>query len=63
MQLKLYIKYQNEYSNEKIKFSNFAELRTKWCVFAESNGIHTVGMCSYFTPKYETYAQWIKIEC
>jgi hypothetical protein len=28
----LYLKYKNEYPNEKVGLSKFAELRSKWCV-------------------------------
>lgn len=41
----LYIKYKNEYPNEKIGFSKFAELRPKWWVLAESSSTHTVCVC------------------
>lgn len=41
----LYIKYKYEHLNEKVGFSKFTEIRLKWCVLAESSGIHTVCVC------------------
>lgn len=42
----LYQQFKDEYPNEGIGFSKFAELRPKHCVLAGGRGTHSVCVCT-----------------